>query len=189
MSGSVSAGKFQDHYTVLGVGRKATSEEIHRAYAALAQKYNPRNGSAPDREKFEAVTLAYETLSNPESRRAFDALLPKEEEGPPTFAPGAFFEAVAGEADRRMAILCILYDRRRRNPASPGMPVRLIEAMVNFPADPMFFALWYLKQRGWVALDDKSCPMITADGMDVVERNLPAPERVQALIKPECLLG
>ncbi|MCX7603183.1 MAG: J domain-containing protein [Bryobacteraceae bacterium] len=187
MSGSVSAGRFQDHYSVLGVGRKATTEEIHRAYSALAQKYNPRNGSQPDRAKFEAITLAYETLSNPATRQAFDALLPKEDEGPPAFAPGPFYEAIAGEADRRLAILCILYDRRRQNPGSPGMPVRLIEAMVNFPAEPMFFALWYLKQRGWVALDDKSCPMITADGMDVVERNLPAPERVRALIKPECL--
>lgn len=187
MSGSVSAGKFQDHYAVLGVGRKASTEEIHRAYAALAAKYNPRNGSAPDREKFDAVTLAYETLSNPESRHAFDSLLPKEEEGPPVFSPRLFFDAVAGEADRRMAILCILYDRRRTNPGSPGMPVRLIEAMVNFPADAMFFALWYLKQRGWVALDDKSCPMITADGMDEVERHLPAPEKVTRLLKPACV--
>lgn len=189
MSGSVSAGKFQDHYAVLGVGRKATFEEIHRAYSALAQKYNPRNGSQPDREKFEAVTLAYEVLSNPATRQAFDSLLPKEEEGPPSFSPGEFFDAVAGEADRRMAILCILYERRRKTPSSPGMPVRLIEAMVNFPAEPMFFALWYLKQRGWVALDDKSCPMITAEGMEVVERNLPAPDRIRALIKPECLAG
>ncbi len=138
MSGSVSAGRFQDHYSVLGVGRKASSEEIHRAYAALAKKYHPRNGSQPDREKFDAITLAYETLSNPATRQAFDSLLPKEEEGPPLFAPGAFFEAVASEADRRMAILCILYDRRRRNPGSPGMPVRPHRGDGQLPAEPMF---------------------------------------------------
>lgn len=184
MSASLPSTKFQDHYAVLGVPRKATAEEIHRAYSALVSRHHPRNGSSPDAQKYEAVTEAYEALSNPATREAFDALLPKEEEGTPTLSPKRFYEAVTTEAGRRMAILSILYERRRANPGSPGMPVRLIEAMVNFPADPMFFALWYLKQRGWVGLDDKSCPVITAEGMDVVEQNPPAPEQLAALLKP-----
>ncbi|MEJ5369065.1 MAG: J domain-containing protein [Bryobacteraceae bacterium] len=187
MSGSLPSTQFQDHYAVLGVSRKATSEEIHRAYSSLAAKHHPRNGAHPDPRKYEAVTLAYEVLSNPETRRSFDALLPKEEDGPPTLSPREFYESVTTETARRMAILTILYERRRANPGSPGMPVRLIEAMVNFPAEPMFFALWYLKQRGWVALDDKSCPVITAEGMEILERNPPKPEELATLLKPECL--
>ncbi len=184
MSASLPSTKFQDHYAVLGLTRKATAEEIHRAYSTLASKHHPRNGASPDPAKYEAVTQAYEVLSNPVTREAFNSLLPKEEEGAPTLSPRRFHEAVTSEAGRRMAILSILYERRRANPGSPGMPVRLIEAMVNFPAEPMFFALWYLKQRGWVGLDDKSCPMITAEGMDVVEQNPPAPEQLAALLKP-----
>jgi curved DNA-binding protein CbpA len=184
MSASLPSTKFQDHYAVLGVPRKATAEEIHRAYATLASKHHPRNGDSPDPEKYEAVTLAYEVLSNPVTREAFDSLLPKEEESTPTISPQRFYEAVTTEAGRRMAILSILYERRRAHPGSPGMPVRMIEAMVNFPAEPMFFALWYLKQRGWVALDDKSCPVITADGMDVVEKSPPRPDQLAHWLKP-----
>lgn len=187
MSGSLPSTRFQDHYAVLGVPRKAAGEEIHRAYSALAAKHHPRNGAQPDRERYEAVTLAYEVLSNPETRRSFDALLPKEEDGPPQISPRRFYESVITEGDRRMAILAILYERRRINPGMPGMTVREIEAMVNFPADPMFFALWYLKQRGWVAVDDKSCPVITAEGMEVVERDPPKPEQLAALLKPACV--
>lgn len=187
MSASLPSTKFQDHYAVLGVPRKATAEEIHKAYSALACKHHPRNGPSPDQQKYDAVTEAYEVLSNPATRAAFDSLLPKEEEAAPALSPHRFYEAVTTEADRRMAILAILYERRRSNPGSPGTPVRVIEAMVNFPAEPMFFALWYLKQRGWVGLDDKSCPMITAEGMDVVEQNPPAPEKLAALLKPASL--
>jgi len=156
MSGSLPSTKFQDHYAVLGVPRKATAEEIHKAYSALASKHHPRNGPSPDQQKYDAVTEAYEVLSNPATRAAFDSLLPKEEDGLPALSPRRFWEAVTTEAGRRMAILAILYERRRANPGSPGTTVRVIEAMINFPAEPMFFALWYLKQRGWVGLDDKS---------------------------------
>lgn len=42
MSGSLPSTKFQNHYAVLGVARKAGGEEIHRAYSALAAKHHPR---------------------------------------------------------------------------------------------------------------------------------------------------
>ena len=137
MSGSLPSTRFQDHYAVLGVPRKASREEVHQAYSRLVSKHHPRTGSHPDAAKFEAVTLAYEVLSNPETRRSFDDLLPKEkvEESAPKFSPRAFHASVTTEADRRMAILSILYDRRRTHPGSPGVPVRVIESMVGFPAE------------------------------------------------------
>lgn len=54
------------------------------------------------------MTRAYEVLSNPELRRSFDALLPKEEDGPPGLSPRDFYESVTTEHKRRTAILAFL---------------------------------------------------------------------------------
>ena len=71
---SASAGKFQDHYEVLGVEHKASSDAVQLAYARLAEKYHPKVGATPDHEKYDAVVLAFEILSDPELRKDFDKL-------------------------------------------------------------------------------------------------------------------
>ena len=47
--------------------------------------------------------------------------------------------------------------------------------------------LWYVKQRGWVASDDKSNLLITAQGMDYLESNAPTAALVMPYIKPTAL--
>ena len=44
--------------------------------------------------------------------------------------------------------------------------MRYVEAMLNADMEELFFVLWYAKQRGWVASDDKSNLLITVQGMD-----------------------
>ena len=52
------AGKFQDHYEVLGLESNAETETIQRVYGDLAKKYHANNPETADKEKFDAVNQA-----------------------------------------------------------------------------------------------------------------------------------
>jgi len=180
------AGKFQDHYEVLGIDPKADAETVQKAYAELAKKFHPGNPVSGDAEAFEAVNMAYEVLSDPAQRHAFDNLKGIGEDCP-KFSGLEFFNSLGREAGLRSALLCILYDRRRSKPLKPGMPMRYVEAMLAASLDELFFVLWYLKQRGWVASDDKSNILITVQGMDYLESNQPTAALVMPYIKSSAL--
>jgi curved DNA-binding protein CbpA len=182
------AGKFQDHYSVLGIEPKSDSETIQRAYAKLAQKYRPSNALTGDAEMFEAVNTAYETLSDRELRSIFDNLRGVGQDvSVPKFSGVGFFDALGREAIRRAAILCVLYDRRLTKPTAPSLSMRHLETIVEATAAELSSALWYLKQRGLAASDDKSSLAITVDGMDFLESKQPAPEAVMPFIKEDAI--
>jgi curved DNA-binding protein CbpA len=182
------AGKFQDHYVVLEIEPKADSETIQRAYAKLAQKYHPNNAVTGSAEMFEAVNSAYETLSDPELRSIFDKVKGVgQDQGGPKFSGLEFFDALGREALRRAAILCVLYDRRLNKPNAPSLSMRHLELIVEATAAELASALWYLKQRGLAASDDKSSLQITVDGMDFLESKRPVPEDVMTFIKESAI--
>lgn len=67
--------KYKDYYATLGVKRDAAPDEIKRAYRRLAKKYHPDVSKEKDaEEKFKDVQVAYDTLSDPEKRAAYDQL-------------------------------------------------------------------------------------------------------------------
>ena len=66
--------EFKDYYSVLGVDKKASGEEIKKAFRKLAVKYhpdrNPNNKAAE--EKFKEISEAYEVLGDAEKRQKYD---------------------------------------------------------------------------------------------------------------------
>jgi molecular chaperone DnaJ len=62
-------------YKVLGVDKKASDEEIKKAYRKLARKYHPdRNPDDPvAEEKFKEISAAHDVLADPEKRKEYDA--------------------------------------------------------------------------------------------------------------------
>lgn len=68
--------EYKDYYKTLGVDRKASEEEVKRAYRKLAMKFHPdRNpGDSKAEEKFKEVNEAYQVLSDPAKRARYDQL-------------------------------------------------------------------------------------------------------------------
>lgn len=67
--------KYKDYYKIMGVDRKASAEEIKKAYRRLARKYHPDVSKEKNaEERFKEVAEAYETLKDPEKRAAYDQL-------------------------------------------------------------------------------------------------------------------
>jgi len=63
----------KDYYQTLGVTKSASSDEIKKAYRKLALQYHPDRNKGKDAEaKFKEVTKAYEVLSDPQKKQAYD---------------------------------------------------------------------------------------------------------------------
>jgi curved DNA-binding protein len=64
----------RDFYEILGVPRNASQDEIQQAYRKLARTYHPDVNSDPGAEdRFKNISEAYAVLSDPQTRRRYDA--------------------------------------------------------------------------------------------------------------------
>ncbi len=61
----------RDYYAILEVPRDANEEQIKDAYRKMAKKYHP-DVSPGDADKMKDINVAYETLSDPEKKKAYD---------------------------------------------------------------------------------------------------------------------
>jgi molecular chaperone DnaJ len=68
----VSMAAKRDYYEILGVDKKASKEEIKKAFHKLAHKYHPDKGGG-DSDKFKEVSEAYSVLSDEKKRAEYDS--------------------------------------------------------------------------------------------------------------------
>lgn len=181
-NGNRSTQPLPDYYELLQISPYAGSETIHRIYRYLAARYHPDNPETGDAEMFHRVKTAYDVLSNTDRRTRYDATRTVGEvKISPLSAVMDFMDDVDGEMNRRMALLAVLYTRRRTSPRYPEVTLVEIEAYLGFPRDYLDFTTWYLVRKGFVHQADNSDFTLTVAGVDFVESqraNMPALNRL-----------
>jgi curved DNA-binding protein len=92
----------RDLYEVLGVARDASPDEIQRAYRKLARQYHPDVNKDPAAEdRFKEVSEAYDVLSDPDTRRRYDAFGREFRSVPEGVDPATWARARAGAGSGR----------------------------------------------------------------------------------------
>jgi curved DNA-binding protein CbpA len=165
------ATKALDYYEFLQISQHADFETIHRVYRYLAARFHPDNPDTGDPEKFFLLKSAYDVLSNPERRSEYDREYEREapERTKPLSESVDFMDQVQGELNRRLAVLAVLYYRRRSNPYDPQVSLAEIEMRMGFPRDYLDFTTWYLVKKGYITKADNSDFALTSDGVDFIE--------------------
>ena len=124
---------FVDYYELFQISPNAELETIYRVFKMLATRYHPDNTETGELSRFLLLNQAYETLTDPRQRSSYDAIYAEHKVQPiGLFETKEFSIGVDGEANRRMGILCLLYNRRRSNPDDPGLSLLEFEAMMSF---------------------------------------------------------
>ena len=163
-----------NYYDLLQINPRAELEAIERVYRILSARYHPSNLETGNAERFRLLTEAYEVLRDPVRRANYDRQFEVNPAGPlPIFLGKEFTEGIDAEAKIRVGVLCLLYSKRRANPDFAALSLLDMENIMAFPRERLLFALWYLRAKRYVVQDDRSSFIITADGVDYLEAQLP----------------
>lgn len=176
----MNEGEFIDYYELLQLSSNADTDTIERIFRHFAKKFHPDNIESGDSDRFRLAMTAYRTLSNPESRAAYDVRYQKywnqkwnlgseAVKNDPAYEIGNQSDFGDDEKNRRN-LLSILYAQRRGNMKKPGVGDYELARLLGIPIELIEFHLWYLKAKGWVERLDTGQLAISALGVDQVER-------------------
>ena len=164
---SFDAGSKVDHYTVLQVSVTAEPSTIDAAYDRLGQRYHSSNSAASNPELFERVVEAYNVLSDPEKRTAYDS---ERSSAAKHSTPGEKVERNRELIRRkRYEILDLLYWRRVESPYKPVITVHEFETILKISKEQMEFNFWFLRDKGYVIRNDNASFFLTSEGVAAVE--------------------
>ena len=167
-----SASGAVDYYELLQISPNAELATIQRVHRFLAARYHPDNSEKGDPEKFLQLQRAFDTLSDPERRAEYDlSRQDAEVQSVPISASLDFMDGIQGEVNRRLALLSVLYRRRRISPQDPEVSLAEAESRMGFPRDYLDFTIWYLKNKKYITVGDNSALALTSPGVDYVESN------------------
>ena len=162
-----------DYYETLQVSVNADPDTIHRLFRILAQRFHPDNQQTGDSEQFRKLTEAYEVLSDPTRRAAYDVHYGEQRRE----RSRLLAEMVRVQTDvefeqlARVTILDALYAQRRLEPRNPGVWDGDLEELVGRPREQLEFTLWYLSSKKFIDRQDGSRITITVDGVAYFEEH------------------
>ena len=176
---------FVNYYEYLQVCSNADLETIERVFRLFAKKYHPDNPKTGNLEIFESIVEAYRVLSNPEKRAAYDVQY-QEFQSRQWKLRSALSSDNARQNDNeiRHDILLAVYAMRKQKPTDAGIGIWQLERLLGYPEEVMEFQIWYLKEKGLITKADTGKYEITVDGVDAVEKNGRAPEKLKMLPYP-----
>lgn len=162
-----------DHYEVLQVSTSAEPETINRVFRILAQRFHPDNQQTGNESRFREILEAYSVLSDPEKRARYDVMHQQQRKDRwRLVSSGAQTENdFEMEEIVRLTVLEVLYTKRRLEPTKPGIFYGEFETLIGRPREHFEFTVWFLLQKKFVVLDDKSCLILTVEGAEYLEQS------------------
>ena len=164
----------EDYYEILQISPNAEPETVHRVYRLLAQRFHPDNHESGNESRFRAIAEAYRVLSDPEERARYDIVHTALRQQRWRVASSAADVETDFESEQlvRLAVLELLYTRRRTEFETPGLSLLDVEALIGCAREHLEFSVWYLTQKKYLTRSDGSVLTITVEGIDYVEKNL-----------------
>jgi len=175
-----------DFYEILQLSPNADHETVHRVYRLLAQRYHPDNADSGNAEQFVQLTEAFQILSDPEKRAAYDARHSSEKQ----LRWKIFDQAVVAtgpevEKRKRAGILALMYAATVKDPERASMTVHTFEDMLGCPREHLEAALWYLRGKGFVQRTDGGRYSLTINGFEEAEKyGVTPPKNAGELVEP-----
>ncbi len=143
---------------------------IERIFRILARRYHPDNTETGNADRFRMLREAYQVLSDPDHRAAYDVRYQQCRERQLKIYEEASSASGSVDEDNRMrqGVLALLYIARRRDVTDAGIGVLELESMLGCPEKHLEFHTWYLKEKGWIQRLESGQFAITATGVDHV---------------------